>query len=235
MECAVSHNPTRTEKPHERRKLEKTQTGFDSHRDKTMPNETCKEKSSAPISNGVTDTLSTASRVTVGNAQRTRLWQEVSGICPFCGLELIGSLQIHHIDRDSSNTVDENLLAVCASCHEPLTRTATISTTEPSVLAKVSETKFANIANHHPELWRRVAIALANRLRERSKFQTPPRDQPVVFVDHLRRQPAHTRRQIITRPGPGRSTRKLLLRIFVRSGQLAGDNWQEATVSESVS
>ena len=61
-------------------------------------------------------------RVAIGNAQRTRLLQEVSGICPFCGLELIGSLQIHHIDRVSSNTVDENLLAVCASCHEQLNR-----------------------------------------------------------------------------------------------------------------
>jgi hypothetical protein len=61
-------------------------------------------------------------RVAIGNAQRTRLLQEVSGICPFCGLELIGSLQIHHVDRDSSHTVDDNLLAVCASCHEQLTR-----------------------------------------------------------------------------------------------------------------
>lgn len=61
-------------------------------------------------------------RIAVGAAQRTRLLQEVSGACPFCGLELIGSLQIHHIDRDASNTVDANLLAVCASCHEQLTR-----------------------------------------------------------------------------------------------------------------
>jgi hypothetical protein len=61
-------------------------------------------------------------RVEVGAAQRTRLLQEVGGTCPFCGLELIGSLQIHHIDRDSSHTVDANLLAVCASCHEQLNR-----------------------------------------------------------------------------------------------------------------
>ena len=66
--------------------------------------------------------MSTEARVTVSAAQRTRLLQEVSGTCPFCGLELIGSLQIHHIDRDSNNTVDANLLAVCASCHEQLTR-----------------------------------------------------------------------------------------------------------------
>lgn len=66
--------------------------------------------------------MTTPNRVAVGNAQRTRLLQEVRGICPFCGLELIGSLQIHHIDRNSSNTVDDNLLAACASCHEQLTR-----------------------------------------------------------------------------------------------------------------
>jgi hypothetical protein len=66
--------------------------------------------------------MSTESRITVSAAQRTRLLQEVSGACPFCGLELIGSLQIHHIDRDSNNTVDANLLGVCASCHEQLTR-----------------------------------------------------------------------------------------------------------------
>ncbi len=66
--------------------------------------------------------MSNANRVEVSAAQRTRLLQEVSGACPFCGLELIGSLQIHHIDRNSGNTVDANLLAVCASCHEQLTR-----------------------------------------------------------------------------------------------------------------
>jgi hypothetical protein len=66
--------------------------------------------------------MSKEDRVGIGAAQRTRMLQEVSGACPFCGLELIGSLQIHHIDRNPGNTVDANLLAVCASCHEQLTR-----------------------------------------------------------------------------------------------------------------
>jgi len=66
--------------------------------------------------------MSRKQRAEIGAAQRTRILQEVSGICPFCGLELIGSLQVHHIDRNAGNTVDENLLAVCASCHEQLTR-----------------------------------------------------------------------------------------------------------------
>jgi HNH endonuclease len=63
-----------------------------------------------------------SNRKAISTAQRTRLLQEISCICPFCGLELIGSLQIHHIDRNSSNTVDDNLVAICASCHDQLTR-----------------------------------------------------------------------------------------------------------------
>jgi hypothetical protein len=66
--------------------------------------------------------MNDSNRKAISAAQRTRLLQEVSGTCPFCGLELIGSLQIHHIDRNSSNTVDDNLMAVCASCHDQLTR-----------------------------------------------------------------------------------------------------------------
>ncbi|MCX7008999.1 MAG: HNH endonuclease, partial [Kiritimatiellaeota bacterium] len=66
--------------------------------------------------------MSQLKRTGVGPAQRTRLLQEVGGACPFCGLEMIGSLQIHHVDRDPQNTVDENLIATCASCHEQLTR-----------------------------------------------------------------------------------------------------------------
>ncbi len=66
--------------------------------------------------------MSNVNRVGVSAAQRTRLLQEVGGACPFCGLELIGSLQIHHVDRDASNTLDANLIAVCGSCHDQLTR-----------------------------------------------------------------------------------------------------------------
>lgn len=61
-------------------------------------------------------------------------------------------------------------------------RSATISTNEPTVVAKVAETKFSKIANANPELWRRAAVILAARLRERNKFQSPPRSQPVVFI-----------------------------------------------------
>src|SRR6266516_4062785 len=66
--------------------------------------------------------MSESNRVAVSVAQRTRLLREVSGACPFCGLELIGSLQIHHIDHNHANTIDSNLIAACGSCHDQLTR-----------------------------------------------------------------------------------------------------------------
>jgi CRP-like cAMP-binding protein len=61
-------------------------------------------------------------------------------------------------------------------------RSATARTLEPTVVAKVAESKFTQIAQAYPDLWRRTAVALARRLRERNKFQTPPRSQPVIFI-----------------------------------------------------
>ncbi len=61
-------------------------------------------------------------------------------------------------------------------------RSATIRTLEPTVVACISEGAFTRIANKHPGLWRRIAVVLARRLRERNRFQTEPRSEPVVFL-----------------------------------------------------
>lgn len=61
-------------------------------------------------------------------------------------------------------------------------RSATSRTIEPTVVAKVTESQFTKIAQSYPDLWRRTAVALARRLRERNKFQTPSRSQPVIFI-----------------------------------------------------
>jgi CRP/FNR family cyclic AMP-dependent transcriptional regulator len=61
-------------------------------------------------------------------------------------------------------------------------RTASVRVVEPTVVAKISEPEFARIANKHPEMWRRMAIALGSRLRERNRFHPPPRVQPAVFI-----------------------------------------------------
>src|SRR5690348_12258329 len=49
-------------------------------------------------------------------------------------------------------------------------RSATVITLEPTVTLRVSEHVFSRLAKDEPELWRRVAVEVANRLRERSRY-----------------------------------------------------------------
>ena len=61
-------------------------------------------------------------------------------------------------------------------------RCATVKALETTVAAKISEAAFTPIANKHPQLWRALAIELANRLRERNKYVKAPNSRPVVFI-----------------------------------------------------
>jgi predicted nucleotide-binding protein len=61
-------------------------------------------------------------------------------------------------------------------------RSATVITTEPSVVARISETDFTRTANRHPIMWRKLAATIAQRLRERSRFHPVPRVIPAVFI-----------------------------------------------------
>ena len=61
-------------------------------------------------------------------------------------------------------------------------RSASVVAVEQTVLAKVSEASFASLANRFPQLWRRLALDLAERLRQRGRFVSSPNPQPVLFV-----------------------------------------------------
>ncbi len=61
-------------------------------------------------------------------------------------------------------------------------RSATIKTAEPTVLARVSEKDFSELAQQYPNLWRGIAVEIGNRLRERNKYIRHPHNQPVVFI-----------------------------------------------------
>jgi CRP/FNR family transcriptional regulator, cyclic AMP receptor protein len=61
-------------------------------------------------------------------------------------------------------------------------RSATVCALENTVILTVTEQKFSRIANNHPEIWRKIAVIIASRLRERNKFHSPPRSEPVVFI-----------------------------------------------------
>jgi CRP/FNR family cyclic AMP-dependent transcriptional regulator len=61
-------------------------------------------------------------------------------------------------------------------------RSARVRTIERSVVAAISEPKFARVAKQHPLLWRTMALVLGHRLKERNRFHPAPREQPSVFI-----------------------------------------------------
>jgi len=61
-------------------------------------------------------------------------------------------------------------------------RSATVIAAEPCVTLRVPEYRFSKLAEDHPELWRRIAVELAKRLRERNKSLRQPHNEPVLFI-----------------------------------------------------
>jgi predicted nucleotide-binding protein len=61
-------------------------------------------------------------------------------------------------------------------------RSATALAVEPTTVLRVPEYRFTRIARKYPDLWRRIAVEIAKRLRERSKFLPVPHAEPVLFI-----------------------------------------------------
>lgn len=61
-------------------------------------------------------------------------------------------------------------------------RSASVIAIEQTVLAKISEPAFTHLASRYPDLWRRLALELAERLRQRGLEVQPPNSQPHLFV-----------------------------------------------------
>ena len=79
--------------------------------------------------------------------------------------------------RGSGQHVGEMAMVDAAS-----RRTATVIAVEPSVVARVPEASFVQIANANPFLWRNISVALVRRLDERRKFHPTPNPHPILFV-----------------------------------------------------
>lgn len=61
-------------------------------------------------------------------------------------------------------------------------RAATLVARELSVLLKVAESDFIEMADGHPIIWRRLAATLSRRLLQRNSLLAKPRNQVRVFV-----------------------------------------------------
>jgi CRP/FNR family cyclic AMP-dependent transcriptional regulator len=61
-------------------------------------------------------------------------------------------------------------------------RSATVRALEQTVLVKLTEPQLASLGEKHPDLWRRFAVELAARLRQRSRFIRVPNEKPRLFI-----------------------------------------------------
>jgi len=61
-------------------------------------------------------------------------------------------------------------------------RSATILAKEKTLVLKLPELEITKIAKSYPEFWRRIAVEIGGRLRERTKFIEEPNSIPNVFI-----------------------------------------------------
>jgi CRP/FNR family transcriptional regulator, cyclic AMP receptor protein len=61
-------------------------------------------------------------------------------------------------------------------------RCATVYAREVTVVCRVNEALFIALAEEHPDMWRQVAVELAERLRQRNKLMRQKNPQALIFV-----------------------------------------------------
>ena len=61
-------------------------------------------------------------------------------------------------------------------------RCATVKAAEKSVVAKITEPEFSRLATAFPDLWRRIAVELCGRLRNRNGLIRWPNELPNIFI-----------------------------------------------------
>lgn len=101
-------------------------------------------------------------------------------------LIISGNVAISVNGRNVASRGAEEIIGEMSLLDPAARRSSTAIAVEPTVLLKISEEKFSNIASKNPDLWRRIAVKLTIRLRERSKFHQEPHSKPVVFIGSSR-------------------------------------------------
>jgi CRP/FNR family transcriptional regulator, cyclic AMP receptor protein len=93
-----------------------------------------------------------------------------------------GQVSIHINGREVAKRATGTHIGEMALVEPLARRSATVRAVEPTVVMRVTEHHFTSVARNHSDLWRRVAIEIARRLRERSQFLRMPHSQPVCFI-----------------------------------------------------
>lgn len=65
-------------------------------------------------------------------------------------------------------------------------RSASVVARDTVITARISEADLSAVATAHPEMWRRIAAELADRLRQRTRFIRQRNTTPIIFVGSSR-------------------------------------------------
>lgn len=93
-----------------------------------------------------------------------------------------GEVAININGRDITNRGAGRHVGEMALLDPTARRSATVIAKERTLVLQVAEPEISLIATQHPQLWRRFAVELGSRLRERSKFIPQPHATPVIFI-----------------------------------------------------
>jgi predicted nucleotide-binding protein len=121
-------------------------------------------------------------KVSVKEYRAAQMLMEQGGEDTHLILILAGSVQIVLNGRNMAIRSPGQHVGEMALIDSYARRSATVIAIEATTVAEISEHDFNRLAEQHPTLWRRVALSLGERLRERSKFHPPPREKPAVFI-----------------------------------------------------
>ena len=95
---------------------------------------------------------------------------------------LSGAFSVKVNGREVATRVSGQHVGEMALIDRTARRSASVIAQEDSVVAVTSEPDFSIIANKYPQIWRRIAVELSNRLKQRNQLLEPIRNQPVVFI-----------------------------------------------------
>ena len=95
---------------------------------------------------------------------------------------LVGSFDILVNGRRVARRGPGDAVGEMAAIEPSQRRSATVFAAEDSVVAKLAESQFAEIAAHHPKLYRAIAQELSRRLLQRNRLVGAYRDRVRVFV-----------------------------------------------------
>ena len=97
-------------------------------------------------------------------------------------LILSGSVSIMVNGREKARRKSGQHVGDLAAIDPTARRSASVVAIEQTVLAKVTEPDFTRLAMKYPVVWRRLALEIAERLRQRGLEVQPPNTVPEVFV-----------------------------------------------------